>query len=707
METLPSRQAAAHLLNVASELGSSDVQRLVDGLRGDDKELIDRSLALGSRVGPWQIGKLQDGTFEWALREQTQPVDDIKYRARPYKTHRNKATEKRLLLIGESAAGSWGYFGEYSLASLLEDRMQHALGYPCEVVDLSCVNANWRENCLPMIKAGMTLDPDLVLVYCGNNEARWLMPLLLSQSSGSHIIGGFDLKWNMLKGDVKAMMRASKDVYLKSLEKNVADTVTLCRKFSKPVIFVVPPYNSTSWQPPERVPVHLTSVKLQSWSDFISKAEQFDAESDYTKAMAMLERAIELDEGECQRSQFLMASILQKCGNEDKANKLFEKAAFSGMGAFVGAVPSFPGEAAALLRETCDAFQVPYVDLPRAFKDSHAGEDLFIDYCHLSEAGFEVAVDEVIKVCLESVFDIRVSPDHNQVEGEFAAPVTERGLAYLCAALHGYQNGQSEGEVFKWAERGLNVAPQLIPLYQFLREVLCSYHREWITIDYLRSYGISESILPRRYAVFILKFIYHARFDVSLYNMLGDLIDGVQFDSSYNSQTDGVISYLDGNLKNLFFLDRGLGFGLPQKEMSRRGWERIGNGFVANEPTGVISFPACTSSLEWKYLFLRISPPVPSAEVKGSVYWNGQLLGEIQVNTAFDEFQLKIPDSVTDDSLCCYVDEIKIDWSHLTGPLDIEDSTWREYYVKEYGPYPIAAIIHAVRLIKEPLTVSL
>lgn len=688
----------AHILSTvhsaAPTYGDVFARAFVDALSRPPDAVRTRSevLTAPSKIGPWTIHKGPKG-FTWDVADMSHPNDEIRFRRKRHQTIRTPQTSLRMLLIGESAAGSWGFFGQHNLASLLESILSGDTAGSCEIVDLTCVNANWRDNSLPLLRAGMTLDPDVVIIYCGNNEARWLLPTLMNGDL-NNAPGTFNLRWSFASGQVDEATRLLPPLFLESLGPLVAESIETCRAFGKPVLFVIPPYNFETWTPPERIPAGLSSKQLRSWTDLIEQSESALRSGEVQDAIQAAKAAVDLDGGSCQRSLHVYAQALH-FNDPSSAKQSFHKSAFAGFGPFVQAVPSFPWQAAEKLRSLLATFNAPYVDLADIFEHADRAPPLFLDYCHLSERGLRIAANAIGR----SLTTMGLAPEPHDSAGSASDTLYsddvrhEIGLASLCAALHSFQNRQPDHIVTGWLQECLERAPALRSLLGFISRVLCLYQREWITLQHLRSIGIGPSLLPERFAIFILKFIYHARFDVRLCEMISVVLGEDNYWDTVAPQVQTQLNDLNGDLRRLFYLDIRKGFSLTQREMSRRGWERPGTDFVADEFESQVMF-ACGEARPNTIIF-RVSPPVFGAQIDFTVTLNHQSLGEMTCRDAHTSFSLDIPSGALLDRLNVLV----FRWNEMMGPCDIPHIDERTDFVEAFGPYPIAALLHDLRVI--------
>lgn len=336
------------------KLGLSALPQLIELLsRAPERpklERVDSGLLRGS-LGPWRIEQTADG-FRWDVVDEwkLQIWERFQWRPRPL-TSKKKKGVARILLIGESAAGSFGYGEDYNLGACIEGCLNAAAGATrFEVVDLTCVNASWGGQCLEAVRHGMTLDPDLVIVYCGNNESKAIVanlkPGLVTENPYAH-----DARWSFDQADpaktVEALNRCL-EFHIKNL---VIQTVHTCRASGVPVGFVVPEFNLGDWRPVEKLPYHLPNDKMGGWWEAIRAADEQLTAGKADAALKGYRRAIDIDGGMCQRSQFGAGRALLSLGRAADAYPYLLRARDAGLQYGVSSACAGGGQGVAVIVE--------------------------------------------------------------------------------------------------------------------------------------------------------------------------------------------------------------------------------------------------------------------------------------------------------------------------------------------------------------------
>ena len=627
--------------------------------------------------GPWSISRTRGG-FAWTVADSVSHTDKLRRRLRDWRTERVSQDAVRLALIGESAAGSWGFKDRYCLSGLLASTLGRSTERPVEVVDLSVVNGVWERDCVPAVHAAMTLDPDVFVVFCGNNEARWLLTSLAS-GDVERVPSGFSARWSFLLARGERRVEALNAAHAERLASSLARTVSIIRAFGKEVVFVLPPFNLRDWRPPELVPHHLAWPAAREWRDAIARGRKLRREGAAQESEAAFAGAVAIDGGMCQASLHELGQA-QLARDPGLAAQTLDRAVGAGLGPFVNAVPSLPASGRERLVELLRAFKVPYVDLPRLLQEDAGGppgREHFLDYCHLSAAGHEVLVTHLARSLLRFTSLRRLASGAVSVD----RPTDhEAALAALLGSIHNFQNGQADALVEGWLRQAVQ-HEEVRRIAGFLATTVTTAHRERVTVAVLREAGLVDAFLNERYLIFGLKFLYHERFDVDLQRMIQGALPA--------TAARPVALPPASALNSLFYLDRRRGFGQTEREMSRRGWEQVGQDFTAYEIDSEVEFP---SSPGPAILRIVLSPPWPGSIQRVQVTLDDEPVGEAEVERPYTvvEFPLDVRVGIS---------RLRCEWGHLFCPEELEDPDERQRYWLNRGAYPTAAVLHELSVL--------
>ncbi|HWO26893.1 MAG TPA: tetratricopeptide repeat protein [Kofleriaceae bacterium] len=652
------------------------------------------STAIAGQLGPWKLRQTPDGHWEWVVldRSTLEISEPFRWRIRPLSSVKQRGV-RRILLIGESAAGSFGYGLGYSLGAVIEHRLNRGKRKQFELIDLTCVNASWDGECMDAIQHGMTLQPDLVLVYCGNNEPKSLLRFLTEGHITENPYASA-ARWAFDGDDPKqriAIINQCLEFHFKNL---VHRTVHACRARGIDVAFIIPENNLADWSPVEKVPHHIGGETLMSWWSQIERADASFASGDYQAALAAYRQARKLDGGMCQRSLHGEGGCLLRLGDGDAAYATFVRARDAGLGPFVEATPGITSGVAHAMRETLHALGVPFVDSPALFREAAQSgipdREIFIDYCHLSPRGHEL-VGQAAARMIEELFGVK--PPGRSRTGDLLQPLQplqslqatgrEAALGALMAALHNYNLSQGIEIVRYWLAESHRQWKGVTSILAFFADHACTAWRERWTIEHLEDAGPFKG-LPFYYRFFFARCFYQARFDPELKAAIEDVLGRprAQAEASLEEQTRGMLRDLDYRIHSRFFLDRHRGMATLERRGSRHGWERpaLEILFVASHGTAILPWDGEGPAS------LCLDVECLGRPGKLVVGIDGRAVGRPRaLRAGFQRVVLPLP------RLAAGLHELSIRFFRMRSLADMPDAQARNAFIEDFGYYPVAA----------------
>lgn len=352
---------------------------------------------------------------------------------------------RRVVVLGESVARGYlldpVFTPTRALAHAL-DVLAPGEAYQC--VDLARTSLDLFE-LRHLIDRLPALAPDVVVVLAGNNwsiscySRDILPPLATALRAGGP--GAFQAEFarSVVEPQVRAVL---------------SDLRTLRDRTGAQVVVVVPEFNLLAWDPVGEADVVeallLPADDLRDWYAARASAEAALAENRYTETVEFADRMRELDGGVSPVAGHLAGRALLADGDGAAARVALERSRDSLYGTTLAYLPRAPR----WLQELLVAFGVEHgmdvVDSRAILSTSGpAGllpdPDLFYDYVHLTDTGFQRVMTEVARcVAARPAADVPVvSPVEASV----------RASALLLAAVYNSFCGQSRDAVAAYVER--------------------------------------------------------------------------------------------------------------------------------------------------------------------------------------------------------------------------------------------------------------
>ena len=378
-----------------------------------------------NRVGIWErktedgknaFVRRNDAMEEWHLWANTPVIEPKKAR-------------RRVALIGESVARGYLYDPQFNPAIALRKVLESQLGaQEVEVVDLARTNLKWEIR--ELAHQALLLEPDAVVIFAGNNwnadfsraeDLPYVQEVLLRQG-----IPG-----------LKKLIEERLEAETRSLVRDVASTYG---KKQVPVVWMIPEFNLADWQDAGTSVPYLPDGGHRDWMMYQEEAQAALEKGEYSNASALAHRMMELDGGVNAHAPRILAECSRNAGDPEATRFWLEKARDATIWDVSRIVsPRCYSAAQKALREETAKYPGSYtVDLPAIFKEYQRGEiadrQMFLDFCHLTVQGIEVAVAAAAASVLKpltgretpwrSLLDTSISPDRQlQAEGAFLAAI--------------------------------------------------------------------------------------------------------------------------------------------------------------------------------------------------------------------------------------------------------------------------------------------
>jgi hypothetical protein len=305
----------------------------------------------------------------------------------------------RVCLFGESAAAGYLYAPHLTPAGVLEGQLQAVAGEGAvEVIDLARTNETLG-SLVATLESAVQIQPDVAVVFAGNNWTLLETPEVSPYAPAVAARQRYAEAWRAAGGPAGPVALAADR--LREVAGAAAERIALiARAIGVPVIVVVPEVSLAGWE--SRQPVLWPAASpVARWYRLLAGARRHLERGAWSAAARTARAMLDLDGGGNPTSCRLLALARMGAGDESAAAAAaraeIDAAAYPTI-AFLGA-PQAGSLAQELLRQAARRHGFACVDLPAVFA-AHTGSPLtgrrlFLDYCHLTAEGIEVAMAAV------------------------------------------------------------------------------------------------------------------------------------------------------------------------------------------------------------------------------------------------------------------------------------------------------------------------
>lgn len=368
-----------------------------------------------------------------------------------------KSAKRRVLFIGESVARGYLYDPEFNPGLALQMILEAQFGEnEIEVIDLARTNLAYEVRELAI--AALQLEPDIAIVFAGNN---WSVstPTLAD-------IAELD---EALSREGMAGAKRISDEHIATRGRRIAcDVAEAYAQKGIPLIWIIPEFNLGDWREPVINAPHLAEGLNQQWLALVQEAQHALQAGDFSRARELAQRVVEIDQGVCVAGLYILAECSRQANDLDSQRKYLELARdANSWDSSMTFVPRPNSVTQQMLREEMTKHGNQIVDLPRLFKEYLNGRlpdrRLFLDYCHLTTEGIQIAMAAAAACVLRSLKN-EEAPWATLVGDHVApSPQTEAEASFL-AAIHNAHRWQSYDVVRHFVSRALNFVPNIAEL---------------------------------------------------------------------------------------------------------------------------------------------------------------------------------------------------------------------------------------------------
>jgi hypothetical protein len=414
-------------------------------------------------VGIWDVVDTQDGP---GLRRRNHDPGTLRMWADLPEVP-GKGRARRVVLVGESSARGFLLDPAMTPCRTLGTRLEERAGpasYQC--VDLAHTGASIDE--LAALLAQIPrIDPDVLVLYAGNN---WSVP--------HYSVADLDILSRELAASGYAAMRDAfwRRIVLPKAQLVLARLETLLAQ-GVAIVIVIPEFNLREWVPPANIEVPvLPPASFVEWHALRVEAEAAIRSGHWKALPAMAQRMRVLDEGLSPVTGHLLGRALEALNDAAGARRAYEDSRDSVCGLLLSYSPRITRDAQNLLAAFCARHGLACVDLRVVLAAADYPElpdpRHFLDFCHLSDSGIDIAMSAVAA----AIHSPRASDE--TVGGGTRPRATAQLDPAVCAASHvmaacyNAYNRQPEPVLRRHLEAAREIWPPSLELMALLRDLL-------------------------------------------------------------------------------------------------------------------------------------------------------------------------------------------------------------------------------------------
>jgi hypothetical protein len=377
----------------------------------------------------------------------------------------------RVALFGESVAAGYLYAPHLTPAQVLEAQLRAAGGEASfEVVDLARTNETLG-SLAETVRTSLQINPDVLVLFAGNNwnllETPEISPYAPSVSARLRYARA------LREEGTAGPLRLAAEELREKAEAVLAFIAALARAVHVPVVTVIPEVNLADWET-RQPPVWLPGGGIARWYELYGQAREALEQGSFAAALAAGRAMQELDGGACPTSWRLLARAWAGLEDGEAARRTaaaeVDAAAYPLL-AFLSA-PQATSAAREILCRCGARHGFRTIDLREVFAQHTGsplpGRRLFLDYCHLTVEGIQVAMAAVAAAVLDLSGMRGVETDWRRLLPELPAPAISpaaEATARLGAAVHTAHRllpvGPKRPLLEHWCAAALDACPEI------------------------------------------------------------------------------------------------------------------------------------------------------------------------------------------------------------------------------------------------------
>ncbi len=364
-----------------------------------------------------------------------------------------KRSKWRIILLGESVARGFLYDPQFNPAMAVSAMLKAQLGSKnVDVVDLAKSNLSLYE-LKTCVGQSLALAPDLLVIFAGNN---W-RPQLTTR----------DIPYvqSILERDGVPGMKAFLDeARRRTVSSLVAQVSQVLNSRGTKVIWVVPEFNLADWADPPANAPQLPQQRNQQWHVLDERTTQALRKGDFSLASQLGKKMTELDGNTSAVPLRVLAECCKSAGDLEGTRQYLELSRDAeAWDPSFSLSPRISSVVQNVLREAALLPGSFVVDLPSVVSRHLGGQlpdrRIFLDYCHMTAEGINVAAAAIASEALAILANITVSQE--ELFSRAPSPSEQmHGKACFLAAVHNSHFYQRSEIVRYWCDQALKHWPK-------------------------------------------------------------------------------------------------------------------------------------------------------------------------------------------------------------------------------------------------------
>ncbi|MDN5217512.1 hypothetical protein QQ020_35900 [Fulvivirgaceae bacterium BMA12] len=381
-----------------------------------------------------------------------------------------KSDKTRIVLLGESVARGFLLDPDYTPGYVLEVLLNSysELG-GTEVIDLAETNLGMQELEKRYLEC-FALEPDLIVFLAGNNWRDALSNAIAGNVTNYRKVA--DIIASGL--GIQATRNIMEDLFSKIVDSFLKSVGKEAKKHDVPVVFAIPEFNLLDFKstPSEKYISKLPGDGTREWVKTKDAAEKAIDAEDLNEGESHAAKLINLDPSHPSGYE-LMAICKLKKQRYDEARNCLELARDTALYHRSDSKPRIFRSIRETILKHAHLYNIYVVDLPEVFKEYLGGKipgrDLFLDYCHFTVEGIQVAVGAIAN----SILRILTGKEIDTLSKVKTIKPESRVIAmgYLFGAVHNAHWGQSYDILYYQCLQALKLSRETAKVMYFYCDI--------------------------------------------------------------------------------------------------------------------------------------------------------------------------------------------------------------------------------------------